>query len=379
MNLLLFCQFTIRNMSIRIQNRFNRLRKRLKMRGEIFMKTKILALLMVIAALISLTACSEKSNNNITDNPSAESNVGSTDEANNTVKDEQKAFKVGFVCPEATNEGWQVTAAAIEDTAKELNIEVSKLYLDPSDYEGSFALAVDTFIQQKVDAIIYGGADESYAATVHKAQEEGIKCVEIDNPTNAGNLWNITVDSYAAAAVAGEWMAKELDAGVVLMINGDMARTNAQQRHDGFVETITNLRSDIEIHEIYANWDSTTALAGVEDAITQYGSRIVGVFSAWDGGALAAVSALEVAGLSDNVIVCGFDGTPTSMTYIREGKLQAEVGQPLYELGKVGMQTVNTVLTGGEAEEKTVVGCSIVTAENVEEFIESAGLERFMN
>ena len=41
---------------------------------------------MVIAALISLTACSEKSNNNITDNPSAESNVGSTDEANNTVK-----------------------------------------------------------------------------------------------------------------------------------------------------------------------------------------------------------------------------------------------------------------------------------------------------
>ena len=72
------------------------------------MKTKILALLMVIAALISLTACSEKSNNNITDNPSAESNVGSTDEANNTVKDEQKAFKVGFVCPEATNEGWQV-------------------------------------------------------------------------------------------------------------------------------------------------------------------------------------------------------------------------------------------------------------------------------
>ena len=153
-----------------------------------------------------------------------------------------------------------------------------------------------------------------------------------------------------------------------MMINGDMARTNAQQRHDGFVETITNLRSDIEIHEIYANWDSTTALAGVEDAITQYGNRIVGV-----------LSALEVAGLSDNVIVCGFDGTPTSMTYIREGKLQAEVGQPLYELGKVGMQTVNTVLTGGEAEEKTVVGCSIVTAENVEEFIESAGLERFMN
>ena len=55
----------------------------------------------------------------------------------------------------ATNEGWQVTAAAIEDTAKELNIEISKLYLDPSDYEGSFALAVDTFIQQKVDCLLY--------------------------------------------------------------------------------------------------------------------------------------------------------------------------------------------------------------------------------
>lgn len=338
---------------------------------------KLLTLVAVFAMVLSLVACGGNTN---TSNTDTSNNTNTSNNSNNQQVDQgAESFNVGFICPEATNEGWQVTAAAIEDTAKELDIEISKLYLDPSDYEGSFALAVDTFIQQKVDAIIYGGADESFAASVHKAQDEGIKCVEIDNPTNAGNLWNITVDSYAAAAVAGEWMAEELESGVVLMINGDMARTNAQQRHDGFVDTIKKLRTDIEIHEIYANWDSTTALAGVEDAITQYGDKIVGAFSAWDGGALSAVSALEVAGLAENVVVCGFDGTPTSMTYIREGKLQAEVGQPLYELGKVGMQTVQTVLTGGTAEEQTVIGCSIVTTENVEEFIKSAGLAKFMN
>lgn len=334
---------------------------------------KLLALVAIFAMVLSLVACGGNTST---------SNAG-TDTSNNSnnQQDDQgtESFKVGFVCPEATNEGWQVTAAAIEDTAKDLDIEISKLYLDPSDYEGSFALAVDTFIQQKVDAIIYGGADESYAASVHKAQDEGIKCVEIDNPTNAGNLWHIAVDSYAAAAVAGEWMAEELESGVVLVINGDMARTNAQQRHDGFVDTIKKSRNDIEIHEIYANWDSTTALSGVEDAITRYGDKIVGAFSAWDGGALSAVSALEVAGLTENVVVCGFDGTPTSMTYVREGKLQAVVGQPLYELGKVGMQTVHTVLTGGTAEEETLLDCSIVTADNVEEFIKSADLEKFVN
>ncbi len=103
------------------------------------------------------------------------------------------------------------------------------------------------------------------------------------------------------------------------------------------VETITNLRSDIEIHGIYANWDSTTALAGVEDAITQYGNRIVGVFSAWDGGALAAVSALEVAGLSDNVIVCAaLMAPPTSMTYIREGSFRQKLASRCMNL-KNGM------------------------------------------
>lgn len=180
---------------------------------------KLLALVAIFAMVLSLVACGGNTST---------SNAG-TDTSNNSnnQQDDQgtESFKVGFVCPEATNEGWQVTAAAIEDTAKDLDIEISKLYLDPSDYEGSFALAVDTFIQQKVDAIIYGGADESYAASVHKAQDEGIKCVEIDNPTNAGNLWHIAVDSYAAAAVAGEWMAEELESGVVLVINGDMART----------------------------------------------------------------------------------------------------------------------------------------------------------
>ncbi len=121
------------------------------------------------------------------------------------------------------------------------------------------------------------------------------------------------------------------------------------------------------------------AIAGVEDAITLYGDKIVGVFSAWDGGALSAVSALDVAGLSDNVVVCGFDGTPTSMTYIREGKLQAELGQPLYELGKVGMETVNTVLTGGQVDEEQLLTCSIVTSDNVEDFIKSAGLADFIS
>ena len=41
----------------------------------------------------------------------------------------------------------------------------------------------------------YGGADESYAASVHKELGQASECVEIDNPTNAGNLWHIAVDS----------------------------------------------------------------------------------------------------------------------------------------------------------------------------------------
>ena len=329
---------------------------------------KHLAMILALALTLSLAACG-----------SGQSSEASVPPSQGGQQDDQQTFSVGFICPEATNEGWQVTAAAIENTAEELGIKISKLYLDPNDYEGSFSMAVDSFIQQKVDALIYGGADESFAASVHKAQDEGIKCVEIDNPSNSGNLWHIAIDSYSAAAVAGEWMADKLDAGVVLMINGDMARTNAQQRHDGFVETLKELRSDIEVYEIYADWDSAKAIAGAEDAITLYGDKIVGVFSAWDGGALSAVSALDVAGLSDNVVVCGFDGTPTSMTYIREGKLQAELGQPLYELGKVGMETVNTVLTGGQVDEEQLLTCSIVTSDNVEDFIKSAGLADFIS
>lgn len=342
---------------------------------------KMLAVGMAMVMTGLLAACGSTEGDSSENTVKQEETAPAVEEGNDAVEEAEttkEQFKVGFICPEATNEGWHITAAAIEQTAQEQNMEISKLYLDPNDYEGTFSTAVDTFIQQNVDAIIYGGADESYAESVHRAQDAGIKCVEIDNPTNAGNLWNITVDSYQAAAVAGEWMAENLPAGVVLMINGDMGRTNAQQRHDGFVDTITGSRSDIEIVEIYADWDPTKALSGVEDAITKYRDKIVGVFSAWDGGALSAAAAFEVEGMTENVIVCGFDGTPASMKYIREGKLQAEVGQPLYELGVVGMQTVQSVLTGGSPEEKTVIGCGIVTADNVEAFIESAHLTDFM-
>lgn len=72
--------------------------------------------------------------------------------------------------------------------------------------------------------------------------------------------------------------------------------------------------------------------------ILQTHQDIQAVFSQNDEMALGAMEAINAAGLQDDIIVIGFDGTEDALQSISNGELNATIAQQPEEMGRLAVQ-----------------------------------------
>ncbi|MCW2130872.1 substrate-binding domain-containing protein [Arthrobacter sp. VKM Ac-2550] len=90
-----------------------------------------------------------------------------------------------------------------------------------------------------------------------------------------------------------------------------------------------------------------------------------------DPSALGAVLAVEQAGLSEQIIITGVDGSPAAVDELkREGSpFVATATQDPAEMVRQGVEAAQTILRGEELEETTIlIPSELVTRENVDEY-----------
>ena len=95
------------------------------------------------------------------------------------------------------------------------------------------------------------------------------------------------------------------------------------------------------------------------------------VWGSWDDPALGAISTLKQMGRTD-VKVYGQNGNADALQAILDGTMTATSWQSGYDEGIAAMEAIHEILEKGEEFEKTeeVVPVVVVTADNIEEFIE---------
>jgi erythritol transport system substrate-binding protein len=120
-----------------------------------------------------------------------------------------------------------------------------------------------------------------------------------------------------------------------------------------------------------ANWDRTQGFNKMQ-SILQAHPDITGVISGNDEMALGAIAALKQAGKLDQVKVGGFDGSPDAVAAVKAGELQYTVLQPVATFAKKAVEQADSYLrTGktGEASEKQLFDCILITKANVNDFV----------
>ncbi|MBN2177154.1 MAG: D-ribose ABC transporter substrate-binding protein [Demequinaceae bacterium] len=232
---------------------------------------------------------------------------------------------------------------------------------------------VDAAIEAGAVAIILdnAGADDSIGA-VRRATDAGIGVFLIDREINATGIAisQIVADNaQGATAVAEEWVAALPDGGKYIELTGRETDTNAGVRSTGFHSVIDQHPEFEMVAQQTANWSQEEAFT-VMETLLQANPDVVGVIAGNDTMALGAVAAIDAAGLTGQIVVGGFDGSPDAVAAIKAGTLLVTGLQPVILSAELAVEQADLWLKTGSTgqPEKQSINCQNITIENADKY-----------
>jgi inositol transport system substrate-binding protein len=235
---------------------------------------------------------------------------------------------------------------------------------------------VETFIQNKVDAIIVIPVDTDAAQPMtDKAKAAGIPLVYVNRrpstlPTD-GTIPYVGSDSLYAGTVEMQQLAKLANSkGNVVILIGDPANEAAVLRTKGCKDVVAQNPGMKVTKEQSGHWKRVEGLSIMENWI-QSGEQIDVVCANNDEMALGAIQALKNASLLDKVLVGGVDATKDALAAMTAKDLEVTVFQDAKGQGGGGVDAAVKLANGEKVE--TVNGVVdvpyvLVTPENMAQF-----------
>lgn len=228
--------------------------------------------------------------------------------------------------------------------------------------------AVDRAIDMGVDGIIIGSVDNrAFDASLDNASSAGIPVVAVDTGIDHAHVSSLVqTDNLAAAGIAGEYIVDQLKGeGTVLILGGSAGHQTGNARRDGVLTAAEAAGHEVIFH--ICDWQDACAFETTTNFL-QSNSDIKAIFSAWDPGALAAVSAAGALGKLDDLVIVGFDGNPANLVAISEGEQSATIKQDNTQMGIQSVQNLLSLIKGEAAPAVVPIDGILITDGNVAEF-----------
>jgi ribose transport system substrate-binding protein len=216
---------------------------------------------------------------------------------------------------------------------------------------------VKDFIVRKVSAIVLSPCDSrSIVPVIQEANAAGIPVFTVDIPCREKGVKIVTqvaTDNFSGGREAGKAIAEAFGpaGGEVAIVHFKQAES-CQLRVAGFREFIEEHNAKAEnkveiVTELEGGGAKDIGAKAAEDALQAH-PNLRGMFCINDPSALGAVSAVEKAGKSGQVIIVGFDGQPDGKQAIKEGKIYAD---PIQFPDRMGLQIVDSIVQHAQGDE----------------------------
>ncbi|HRV98628.1 MAG TPA: ribose ABC transporter substrate-binding protein RbsB [Aminobacteriaceae bacterium] len=266
---------------------------------------------------------------------------------------------LGLVISTLNNPFFVTLKQGAEEAATKAGVKL--VVLDAQDDSAKMTAAMEDLIQQKVDAILVNPTDsDAVTPSIMKANAAGIPVLTIDRGASGGQvLCHVASDNVAGGVMAGEFLAKKLEAkGNVVELVGIPGTSAARDRGKGFNDAIATFK-DIKVVASQAADFSRDKGLKVFENILQAQPEIAGVFAHNDEMILGAVAAAEAAGRTGIVFV-GFDAVDDAVAAVKAGKLAATVAQQPAVIGAMGVEKAVAHLGGEKLPEFIPVPLQLV-------------------
>lgn len=348
---------------------------------------RLVALLLCMVMVLSLSACNSGSTTTTETTEVTQAADAETQETTDTPAENTEAGtseggeKTIYVIVKVLgNQYWSVLQAGAENAGKELGCNVIIVgTAAESDIEGQVTL-LQNAVSAQADGIIIGPVDSvSLANPVAEAYNSGIPVVLVDT-TIDGDSYSaalLTDNVQAGRMAAEEMLAKLKEAGVSededAQIAVQVGSTGSQtiiDRLAGFneywdanaPEKWVVLNDDIKVND----GDVSKAVGFGQDFLTTY-PNLKGMFGPNNGSTVGFVTALTEANRTD-VVMIGFDFSAEIEAMVRSGNfIVSSVVQKQYYMGYEGVKLALDLANGGTVSEKTIdTGVILVDSTNVD-------------
>jgi len=285
--------------------------------------------------------------------------------------DLSKACKIGF-SQGTMNHPWRVAMVEGNKSFAEANLpNVELIVTDGQNDSAKQAADVESLLAQNIQVLMISPlTQQALTPVVEQAMAAGIPVVEMDRKVNTDTTVYISAENEPIGFKTGEFFAEQLGGkGNIVVIEGTAGASAAIERQKGFEEAIAKYPDLKIVARQNADFLREGAAKFMEDALQRFGpGEIDAVFAHNDEMALGAITAIEAAGRSSEIMVTGVDGQNNAIQAVKDGKLFATFTFPF--VAPEGIQYAYRICAGLPIENKTVIlESNTITKDNVDEWI----------
>ena len=332
---------------------------------------KVLFMVLVAIMLLSIAACTQDEADQVTTAEQEADDSSSTDSSDAT-DDSSDQVKIGVIV-KAKFEYYDTLCEGASAAAEEMGATIKIGTPTSLTNLAEQAQMVEDFIASGIDILLVAPtAPDSLLNVLKQADEAGVKivCVDSNAPDFENKVTFIGTDNEEAAKFGGEQLSEILgpDANIVIL-RGALGDTNMEARTKGWSEALEAGGENIlEIMDCESSAEKATAT--MEDLLLKYVDEINAVACTNDDMALGAVQAINEAGLTGEILVCGFDGNQSAVQKVADGEMLFTLAQNPYKMGYDGVITGLAALDGEEFDSFINSGINVIDASNAAEYLE---------
>lgn len=329
------------------------------------MRKKLLAVLLGVTMVFSLTACS-----------SGDSTTVEKDGAQSTSKADSQAlvgdaseeyYMVSFL---SGIDYWKTCFKGMEDAAALYGVTPQYTGQTDSDVAGQVAVLEQVIAKQPKGIAITCVNSTALEDTINSAIEQGIEVVTFDSDSPTSNRMSyLSTGNEDAGKAAAEYLAPLVDNKGKIAILYTVGAENSESRVAGFKAWCKENAPEIGFVEVNDAGDTTTATDNMAAAL-QANSDITGVFCVDGIAGTAGPTAVQEAGKTD-LKVLAFDVDTTVLDMIKSGDIDATVAQGQYNMGYWSMVMLYTQahdLSASDLPGFVDTGVTIVTKDTVDNY-----------
>ena len=203
--------------------------------------------------------------------------------------------------------------------------------------------------------------------------EAGIKVIVVNSKTDSTDELALTYcgsdDVFAGELMANYVNEKCPDGGVYLHLQGVIGNSAQIQRGEGILNVIGGDDKWELAADVPCEWAADKATNAAQDYLNMYGDDLVAIICDNDDMSSAAQLYCNGAGRTDMICI-GVDGNQGPLGMIKEGTLGATVLQDGVGQVSAGINAIIADMNGETVEKNTDVPFVLVTAENVDEYLQ---------